>query len=99
MKIEKLDNGTELILTLAGRLDTITSKQLESEIASLAGKESVILDFAQVEYVSSAGLRVLLGMQKAMSAQGGSMKLTNVQPATYEVFEVTGFSGFLTIVN
>jgi anti-sigma B factor antagonist len=97
MTIEKLENGTELILTLAGRLDTMTSKQLEREIASLDGKESVILDFAQLEYVSSAGLRVLLAMQKKMNTQGGRMKLTGVQPEVNEVFEITGFSGVLTI--
>jgi anti-sigma B factor antagonist len=97
MIIEKSENGTELTLALTGRLDTVTSKQLESEIPSLAGKGSVILDFGKVEYVSSAGLRVLLVMQKKMNAQGGTMKLVGVLPEVKEIFGITGFSGILTI--
>ena len=96
MTIRKSENGTELILTLVGRLDTMTSKQLEGEMPSLVGKKSVILDFSQLEYVSSAGLRVLLVMQKTMNAQGGSLNLTGVRPEVNEIFDITGFSGFLT---
>jgi anti-sigma B factor antagonist len=97
MTIEKLESGAELTLILTGRLDTMTSKQLEGEIPLLDGKENVVLDFAGLEYISSAGLRVLLAMQKKMNAQAGSMKLVGVLPEVSEIFEITGFSGILTI--
>ena len=97
MTIERIENGTELTLILAGRLDTMTSKQLENEVVLFDGKESALLDFSKVEYVSSAGLRVLLVMQKKMNAQGGSMKLVGVIPEVNEIFEITGFSNILTI--
>jgi anti-sigma B factor antagonist len=97
MTIEKLENGVELTLILTGRLDTMTSKQLEDEIPLLDGKGNVVLDFAGLEYISSAGLRVLLVMQKKMNAQAGSMKLVGVLPEVREIFEITGFSGILTI--
>jgi anti-sigma B factor antagonist len=97
MNIEKQENGTELILTLSGRLDTMTGKQLDAELPSLDGKTDVVLDFAELEYVSSSGLRVLLAMQKKMNAQGGVMKVVHVQPDVGEVFEITGFSDVLTI--
>jgi anti-sigma B factor antagonist len=97
MIIEKKENGAELTLALSGRLDTMTSKQLEGEVPLFDGKDSVILDFGKLEYVSSAGLRVLLAMQKKMNAQGGSMKLVGVLPEVREIFEMTGFSSILTI--
>jgi anti-sigma B factor antagonist len=75
----------------------MTSKQLEEEVPLLDGKENVMLDFSALEYVSSAGLRVLLAMQKKMNAQGGAMKLRGVLPEVSEIFEITGFSGILTI--
>jgi anti-sigma B factor antagonist len=97
MTIEKVENGTELTLVVAGRLDTMTSKLLEEELASFDDKENVILDFSGLEYISSAGLRVLLVMQKKMNAQGGTMKLTGVRPEVNEIFEITGFSDILAI--
>jgi anti-sigma B factor antagonist len=97
MIIEKKENGTELILALSGRLDTMTSKQLESEVSLLDGKENVTLDFSKLEYVSSSGLRVLLAMQKKMNARGGSVKLVGVLSEVREIFDMTGFSSILTI--
>lgn len=97
MTIEKVMNGAELTLTLTGRLDTNTAPQLESELkASLPGVEVLVLDFAALDYLSSAGLRVLLGAQKAMNKQG-SMVVRSVNETIMEIFDVTGFSDILTI--
>ena len=97
LNIIKNAENTTLTLTLNGRLDTVTAPQLESELqASLDGVSRLVLDFADLEYVSSAGLRVLLSAQKKMNAQG-SMKITNVQTAVMEILDVTGFSDILTI--
>ena len=91
MTIEKKMNGTALEIALEGRLDTMTSPELEAELKqSMPGAESLTLDFSKLEYISSAGLRVLLSAHKAMSAKGG-MKVTNVNEIVREVFEVTGF--------
>lgn len=97
MTITKKTEGTALTLAVGGRLDTITSPELEAELnASLDGVTALTFDFAALEYISSAGLRVLLAAQKRMSAQG-SMKVVNVNETVGEVFEVTGFADFLTI--
>lgn len=97
MTIEKKLTGTELTITLAGRLDTTTAPQLESELkASLDGVESLALDFAGLDYLSSAGLRVLLAAQKTMNKQG-SMVVRNVNETIAEIFDVTGFCDILTI--
>ena len=97
MTINKTTNGSELTIALEGRLDTTTSPQLESELKnSLEGVTSLVFDFSSLEYISSAGLRVLLSAQKLMNKQG-SMKLTHVSEAIMEIFEVTGFSDILTI--
>ena len=97
MTIEKTLNATELTITLAGRLDTTTAPQLEGELkASLNGVESLVLDFAALDYLSSAGLRVLLAAQKQMNKQG-SMVVRNVNETIAEIFEVTGFSDILNI--
>ena len=89
--------GAELILT--GRLDTVTSTKLQTAFTEAIGSsETVTLDFAGVEYVSSAGLRVLLQGQKTAQASEKNMKLKNVSSDVMEVFEITGFSGILTIV-
>lgn len=98
MTIEKKQNGTELIIALEGRLDTMTAPELEAELGkSLGGADSLVLDFSKLEYISSAGLRVLLSAHKTMSSKGG-MKVTNVNEIVQEVFEVTGFADILTIV-
>lgn len=97
MTIEKNYNGTELTFTIAGRLDTTTAPQLEAELnQSITGAEKVVLDFASLQYVSSAGLRVLLAAQKAMNKQG-EMVIRNVNETIHDIFEVTGFVDILTI--
>lgn len=91
-----IDQGT-LICTLSGRLDTVTAPDLERALQDELGDAGgLILDFAGLEYISSAGLRVLLAAQKAIYGQG-SMKLTHVSESIMEIFEVTGFSEILTI--
>lgn len=97
MTIEKKLNGTALSLALTGRLDTTTAPQLEGELKeSLPGVESLTLDFAGLQYLSSAGLRVLLAAQKTMNRQG-RMVVKNVNETIAEIFDVTGFSDILTI--
>ncbi len=97
MTIEKIANGTELTLLLGGRLDTTTSPELEAELKkSIGGVEALIFDFASLEYISSAGLRVLLSAQKVMNKQG-KMVIKHVNETINEVFEITGFSDILTI--
>lgn len=97
MEIIKNADGTSLKLSLDGRLDTMTAPQLESEIkASCDGVTSLVLDFEKLSYVSSAGLRVILGAQKIMNKQG-EMKIINVNQDIMEVFEITGFSDILAI--
>lgn len=82
---------------LEGRLDTITSPELDRELkASLDGVTELVLDFEKLEYISSAGLRVLLSSQKRMNDHG-SMKVINVNETIMEIFEVTGFLNILTI--
>lgn len=97
MTIEKIANGQELTIALTGRLDTTTAPQLEAELkASLAGVKKLVLDFAALDYLSSAGLRVLLGAQKTMKMQG-EMVIKQVNDTIMEIFEVTGFADILTI--
>lgn len=97
MTIEKKINGEALTLIVSGRLDTQTAPELEKELDSvLSGLKELTFDFANLEYVSSAGLRVILKAQKAMNAQG-SMKLTGVNDSIMEVFDITGFLDILTI--
>ncbi|MCI8485042.1 MAG: STAS domain-containing protein [Lachnospiraceae bacterium] len=97
MTIETKKNGSELIFVLTGRLDTTTAPQLETEFKkNVDGVDSLILDFEQLEYLSSAGLRVLLSAQKVMNKQG-KMVIRHVNETIQEVFEVTGFADILTI--
>ena len=97
MTINKEANGQKLKIALEGRLDTTTAPQLESECkASLEGVTDLTFDLEKLEYISSAGLRVLLSAQKTMNKQG-SMKLTGVRSEIMEIFEVTGFTDILTI--
>ena len=98
MTITKTTEGNALTVSLEGRLDTVTSPELEKELAgALEGVEALTFDFEQLKYISSAGLRVLLSAQKIMSRKGG-MTLRNVGADIMEIFEVTGFSEILTIV-
>ena len=97
MTIETKKNNNELTVMLEGRLDTVTAPSLEEELkANLDGIEKLILDFQALEYISSAGLRVLLMAQKTMNKQG-SMVIRNVNETIAEVFEITGFADMLTI--
>ena len=97
MTITKNQNGTHLDLALEGRLDTTTAPQLEAELKqSVDGVTDLTLDFAGLEYLSSAGLRVLLSTQKVMNRQG-TMTIRNVNETIMEIFEVTGFVDILTI--
>ena len=97
MTIEKKINQDALTLVISGRLDTQTAPELENELdASLPGLKDLTFDMTNLEYVSSAGLRVILKAQKAMNAQG-AMKLTGVNDSIMEVFDITGFLDILTI--
>ncbi len=97
MKIEQKKNGSKLIMALQGRLDTTTAPELEAALKpALNGVTSLILDLAGLEYISSAGLRVLLSAQKVMNRQG-EMKVAHANEAIMEIFEVTGFVDILTI--
>lgn len=97
MNIQKTVNGAALTVALEGRLDTTTSPKLEGDLrSSISGITSLTLDLEKLEYISSAGLRVLLAMQKIMNKQG-QMLLRNVNEAVMEVFEVTGFADILSI--
>jgi len=97
MTIEKKINQDVVTLIVSGRLDTQTAPELENELdAVLPGLKELTFDMTKLEYVSSAGLRVILKAQKAMNAQG-SMKLTGVNDSIMEVFDITGFLDILTI--
>ena len=97
MTITKKQDGKALEIALEGRPDTMTAPELEKELhASLDGAESLVLDFSKLNYISSAGLRVLLSAHKTMCVKGG-MKVTNVNEIVREVFDVTGFSDILTV--
>ena len=86
----------DLTIALEGRLDTTTAPELEEELSKYPDAESVVFDLKDLEYISSAGLRVLLGEQKHMN-QGGKMVIKNVNDSIMEVFEITGFVDILTI--
>ncbi len=97
MEIKKTKNGNELIIAIEGRLDTTTAPLLEAELKqSISGVEKLVFDFGALEYLSSAGLRVLLSAQKVMNKQG-EMVVRNVNDTIAEIFEVTGFADILTI--
>lgn len=96
LKIEKKNTETKT-LALIGRLDTVTAPELEAEISTiLPTAESLVLDMEKLDYISSAGLRVILKTQKALEKKAG-LKLTHVSNEVKEVFDITGFSDFLTI--
>jgi len=96
MTIKKTLNGKDLTIALEGRLDTMTAPELEKELqSSLDGVNTLTMDFSGLDYISSAGLRVLLSAHKRLSGAGG-MKITHVNEIVSEVFEVTGFADILT---
>lgn len=97
MEIIKKSEGNNLSIEVQGRLDTITAPELEQELnASLNGVEKIVFDFGKLEYISSAGLRVMLSTQKKMMKQG-EMKIVNVNDEVKEVFDITGFSSIISI--
>lgn len=97
LNIESKKNAAELTVALAGRLDTNTAPELETALnMSLDGVKTLLIDMEQLDYISSAGLRVLLAAQKTMNKQG-EMKVLHVNETIMEIFEVTGFSDILTI--
>lgn len=97
MNININKEGKILTVELEGRLDTTTAPQLETGLKQNVGDcENLIMDFAKLEYISSAGLRVLLAAQKVMNKQG-KMVIKNVNDSIMDVFEITGFTDILTI--
>jgi len=97
MTVNKTVDNNKMVVAVTGRLDTNTAPQLESELKdALAGIEDLTIDMKDLQYISSAGLRVLLSLQKTMNKQG-SMVIKNVCDDIQEIFEVTGFVDILTI--
>ena len=97
MNINKTQNASALTVAVEGRLDTTTAPVLEAELkASLDGVTELVLDFEKLDYISSAGLRVLLSAQKVMTKQG-SMKVIRMSETVMEIFEVTGFSDIIDV--
>ena len=97
LTINKTVENGKAILSPEGRLDTVTAPEMENAVKEvLPGITELTLDFAKLEYISSAGLRVLLSAQKAMNPQG-KMTVVNVNATIMEIFEITGFSDILTI--
>ena len=96
MTINKIEENEKLTLAIEGRIDTSTAPALEAEIDSISGVTELLLDFEGVEYISSAGLRVVLKAQKLMN-NAGKMKVLNVNDDVMDVFDITGFCDILTI--
>ena len=94
MEIKKTVEGSKLTLAPVGRVDTLTAPELEGAL-ELDGVTELVFDLVELEYISSAGLRVLLSAQKTMNKQG-SMTVLNPKPAVKEVFDITGFSDIFT---
>ena len=96
--ITKNPDGKNLTIALEGTLDTMTSPQLEAELEQIpSGTENLVFDFEKLTYISSAGLRAMIGAEKKMSAKNGAMKIINVSEILKEIFDVTGLSGALGI--
>ena len=99
MEIKKFPDGSNLTVALIGRIDAVTALELDKNLsASLDGISDLTVDLAEVEYVSSAGLRILLKLQKRMDRQG-AMRIRNIRENVREVFDMTGFTEFLTIAD
>ena len=96
---KEIKHGTETVICLSGQLDTLSSPDLEKEITNIleGNAQNVVLDGRKLTYISSAGLRLLLILQKKMSQKGGTFVLRNIQDSIMEIFKITGFSSFLTI--
>ncbi len=99
MEIKKIPDGSAMTIQIIGRLDAVTALELDKELqATLSGVTDLTIDLADLEYISSAGLRMLLKTQKRMDRQG-SMKICNIRENVREVLDMTGFSGFLTLAE
>lgn len=96
MEITKTENGKTVTLSVKGRLDTMTTPELEKEIQACGNFDSLEIDFTNLEYISSAGLRVLLSAHKSFSKKNG-MIVKNINSTVMDIFEVTGFKDILTI--
>ncbi len=99
MEMKKQLDGSKMVMAVSGRLDTNTAPQFEAELkGSLDPVSDLTLDFSGLDYISSAGLRVLLSVQKLMNAKDGKMVVTGSNDMVKEIFEVTGFTDILTIL-
>ena len=100
MEIQKVIEDKTLTIKLIGRLDAITSLELDKDLkVSAEGMDTLIFNLVNLDYIASAGLRILLKYQKQMDKIGGQMKIKNVKPEVREVLDMTGFSDFLHIDN
>ncbi len=100
MEIKTNSKGSSAVITPIGKIDTVTAPELQTEIEKvIETAEALEIDFSQINYISSAGLRVLLSTQKKINAKNGTLKITNTDQMIDEIFEVTGFSDILTIVK
>lgn len=99
MKIA-VENGKETVISLSGQLDTLTSVEFEKVVSEIlkGNAEKVVLDGSELTYISSAGLRLLLTLQKGMKNKNGCFHLKNIRPEIMEIFNLTGFSSILTIL-
>lgn len=99
MEIKKVSEGSALTVYISGRVDAVTALQLDKDLtASLKDVSDLTVDLAELEYISSAGLRTLLKLQKRMDRQG-AMRIRNIRDNVREVLDMTGFSDFLTIAD
>ncbi len=100
MKLIQKKNGDVITLALSGRLDSVTQNELANALDKIYTSEKVnlVFDFSELDYISSAGLRVLLTAQKKVNTWGTTMKIMRVKPEIKEVFEMTGFADIMTIV-
>lgn len=99
MTVLKKQEDNMCCLSLCGRLDTVTAPELEKKLKDTESFEKIVLDFKELEYVSSAGLRVILSLQKRMDKSGGKLVILNVNSMIMELFEMTGLIELLTIEN
>lgn len=99
MTITQSDNGNTISFALTGRLDSVTQSELADSLEKVfsSGPVNLVFDFSNLVYISSAGLRVLLSAQKKVNASGNTMKITGAKPEVKGVFDITGFTGIMTI--
>jgi len=98
MDISVKTDGGKTFMTVTGRVDTTTAPDLDAALGKITGATALVLDISGVTYMSSAGLRSLLASHKNMVAGGGSLTISGTQPAVREVFDITGFADFLTLI-